>query len=109
MTVLEWIRFLIGAVLTVLGMFFLVSAVIGNYRFRYVLYRMHAAGLGDTLGLLLLLAGLSVLSGNFVFICKLALIVLLFWVGSATASHLIMRMKMVNGSPAEDPKEAKKQ
>ena len=63
MTVLEWIRFIPGAALTISGLFFLVTAVIGNYRFSTVLYRMHAAGIGDTLGLLLLLAGLLRLLG----------------------------------------------
>ena len=56
MTALEWIRFLPGAALTLGGLFFMVTAVIGNYRFPAVTYRMHAAGIGDTLGLLLTLA-----------------------------------------------------
>ncbi len=105
MTVLEWIRFIPGAALTISGLFFLVTAVIGNYRFSTVLYRMHAAGIGDTLGLLLLLAGLAVLSASLVFALKLALIVALFWIGSPAASHLIMRMEIENGSTADGKKE----
>ena len=101
MTVLEWIRFLIGTLLTLGGLFFLVTAVIGNYRFPYVLHRMHAAGIGDTLGLLLLLAGLAVLCVSPFFVLKLALIVALLWIGSPVASHLIMRMEIRNGSTAE--------
>ena len=108
MSTLEWIRFIAGAVLTLGGLFFLVSAVIGNYRFSYALFRMHAAGLGDTLGLLLLAAGLAVLSTSFVFACKLLLIVALLWIGSPVASHLIMRMEIKEGKTADGSKEAVK-
>ena len=108
MTALEWIRFLLGALLMLCGCFFMVSAVIGNYRFRYVLMRMHAAGLGDTLGILLLFAGLWVLCGFSVFTLKLAVILLFLWVSSPVASHLIMRMVIENGGSADGRKEEKK-
>ena len=105
MTVLEWIRFLLGALLLLSGTFFIVSSVIGNYRFRYVLARMHAAGLGDTLGILLLFAGIAILCGFSVFTLKLLLIILLLWATSPVASHLIMQMEIKNGSSADGRKE----
>lgn len=100
MTAPEIIRFALGALLTVGGLFVTVTGVIGNFRFHYVLSRMHAAGLGDTLGLLLCVAGLTVLTGFGVFALKLFLILLLFWCASPVASHRIMKMEIENGSSA---------
>ncbi|MBQ9833084.1 MAG: monovalent cation/H(+) antiporter subunit G, partial [Clostridia bacterium] len=52
------VRDIIGLILIGLGMFVILSAVIGIFKFKYVLNRMHASALCDTLGLLLILAGL---------------------------------------------------
>ena len=101
MTALQWIRFISGAVLCLAGLFVTVTGVIGNFRFKYVLLRMHAAGLGDTMGLVLLYAGLAVLSGSVVFALKLLLIVGLFWAASPVASHMIMKMEIENSSSAD--------
>ena len=106
MSIWQWIRFLCGAVLTIGGLFFMVSAIIGNYRFSYVLYRMHAAGMGDTLGILLLFAGLAVLCFSPAFVLRLALIILLLWAGSCVASHLLMRMEIKLGHSPDGTKEA---
>lgn len=108
MTFLEWIRFLLGAALLLGGLFVMVTAVIGNYRFRNVLCRMHAAGLGDTLGIVLVFAGITVLCGLSVFTLKLAAVVVLLWISSPAASHMIMRMEIENGSSADGQKEGKK-
>ena len=105
MTVLEWIRFLFGAALMLCGSFLLVTAVIGNYRFRNAPCRMHAAGLGDTLGILLLFLGLLVLCGFSVFTLKLGVIVFLLWITSPVTSHLILRMQVENGCRADGQKE----
>ena len=43
---MEWIRFFITAALLLLGMISFISAVIGVYRFGFVMNRMHAAGIG---------------------------------------------------------------
>ena len=108
MTFFEWVRFLLGAALLLGGLFVMVTAVIGNYRFRNVLCRMHAAGLGDTLGIVLVFAGITVLCGISVFTLKLAAIVVLLWISSPVASHMIMRMEIENGSSADGKKEGKR-
>ena len=46
----EIIRFGISAALTLAGLFVLVTGVVGVFRFRYALSRIHAAALLDTLG-----------------------------------------------------------
>ena len=55
------IRSIIGLALVTAGVLVVAMAVYGTYRFRYVLNRMHAAALCDTLGLFLLLVGLIAL------------------------------------------------
>ena len=59
----ETLRFILCALLMLLGLIFEISAVIGVFRFRYVLNRMHAAAMGDTMGIFLMLLGLAVANG----------------------------------------------
>ena len=47
------IRLIVGLVLLALGLFVCCVSVLGVFRFRYVLSRMHAASLADTMGLFL--------------------------------------------------------
>ena len=46
---IETLRFVLCALLLGLGLIFEICAVIGVFRFHYVLNRMHAAALGDTM------------------------------------------------------------
>ena len=92
MEVIEWIRFLAGAALLLVGISIFIIEMIGVFRFRYVLNRMHAAAMGDTLGLGSCLLGLIVLSGlNFTSL-KLFLVIVFLWFSSPVSSHLIARL-----------------
>lgn len=95
MTTAEALRFALCALLMLLGLFFEVSAVIGVFRFRYVLNRMHAAAMGDTMGVFLMLLGLAVANGINMLSLKLLVLVGLFWMASPVASHLIGRLELV--------------
>ena len=55
---------------------------------------MHAAALGDTMGILMIMTGLAVASGINLLSLKLLLIVFLFWTASPVASHLIGRLEL---------------
>ena len=72
----EWIVFGISALLLVTGLFLMLSAVVGQYRFKYVLNRMHAASMSDSLGLGLVLLSLCLSSGDGWLIAKYVLVVL---------------------------------
>ena len=91
---LEWIRFVLTAVLMLGGLFLLMTGVLAQYRFRYVLNRMHAAALGDTMGILMIMLGLAVASGVNLLSLKLLMIIFLFWTASPVASHLIGRLEL---------------
>jgi len=94
MAVFEWVRFLAGAVLLLLGLGIFLIEIIGVFRFRYVLNRMHAAAMGDTLGIGFSLMGLILMSGwNFTSL-KLLLVIVFLWFSSPTSSHLIARLEV---------------
>ena len=91
---IETLRFILCALLIGVGLVFEVCAVIGVFRFHYVLNRMHAAALGDTMGILMIMLGLAVASGINLLSLKLLLIIFLFWTASPVASHLIGRLEL---------------
>ena len=86
-------RFIFCAAMLGIGMFFEISAVIGVYRFDTALRRMHAAAMGDTLGLLFILLGLAIANGLDLTAAKFLMLVLLLWNTSPIASHLIGRLE----------------
>ncbi len=91
---LDWIRFAVSAALTVFGLFVLVTATLGLFRFRYVLNRIHAAALADTLAVLTILAGLALAWGFTPVTLKLLAVVAFLWLTSPVASHLIGRLEV---------------
>ena len=93
MNALEVIRLVLGGLLLLGGLFCLITAVIGNYRFKDVTQRMHAAGVGDTLGVLLLFVGITVLCGISAFTLKLSVVLALMWISGPALSHLIMKLE----------------
>ena len=99
---LEWLRFALAAALMLSGLVFVISSVMGVYRFRYVLNRMHAAALGDTLGILLIVLGLVVINGLNLTSCKALLLVVLWWLSSPVASHLISRLEVTTNQHLEE-------
>ena len=101
MAVFEWIRFLLGAILLLCGLGIFLIEMIGVVRFKYVLNRMHAAAMGDTLGIGFSLMGLILMSGfNFTSL-KLLLVIVFLWFSSPTSSHLIARLEVTTNEDKE--------
>jgi len=100
---LDWIRFFLTAAFMISGLFLMVTAVIAQFRFHYVLNRMHAASMSDSLGLLMVLAGLSISAPDGWVIVKFLLTALFLWVTSPTAGHLIARLELtLNEHPEQE-------
>lgn len=98
---LEGLRLIAASVCLVAGVIILIVAVTGVYRFHFVLNRMHAAAMGDTLGILFILLGLVLRSGlNFVSL-KLALIIIFFWMASPVCSHLVSFLEVSTNEALE--------
>lgn len=94
MAVIEWIRFLVGAGFLLFGLGIFAIEMIGVFRFKYVLNRMHAAAMGDTLGIGFSMVGLIIMSGfNFTSL-KLLFVVVFLWFSSPASSHLIARLEV---------------
>ena len=102
MSIIEWIRFLVGTGFLLAGLGVFVVELVGIFKFKYVLNRMHAAAIGDTLGLGISLLGLIILSGFNFLSLKLALVIVFLWLASPVSSHLISRLEVVTNEHLED-------
>ncbi|MCC8102629.1 MAG: monovalent cation/H(+) antiporter subunit G [Clostridiales bacterium] len=101
MAMIEWLQFLVGAVLLLLGLGIFTVEMIGVFRFHYVLNRMHAAAMGDTLGIGFCLVGLIVMNGLNLTSLKLFFVVAFLWFSSPTSSHLIARLEVTTDTEKE--------
>lgn len=95
----EYIRFGFSALFILLGLFITITGVRGFYKLKYILNRMHAAALIDTLGLFFVVLGLLIANGfvledgslNLTNI-KLILVVFFLWLTSPVSSHIISKL-----------------
>lgn len=97
----EWIRFAISALLMLAAMVLLIIAVIGVYRFKYALNRMHAAAIADSVGILLAGASAIVAFGFCWETFKIILIIVFVWLSSPVAAHLVSRIETSTSPDAE--------
>jgi multicomponent Na+:H+ antiporter subunit G len=101
MAVIEWIRFLVGAFLLLFGLAIFIIEMIGVFRFKYVLNRMQAAAMGDTLGIGFSLVGLMLMNGLNLVSLKLLFVVVFLWFSSPTSSHLVARLEVTTDEEPE--------
>lgn len=93
--IFEWIRFILGVGLLIIGTVTFLLEIFGVFKFKYVLNRMHVAAMGDTLGISASLMGVMILFGFRFVTLKLALVIVFLWCASPVSSHLISRMECV--------------
>lgn len=91
---IEWIKFIIGGLFVLTGMVIFFTELFGVFHFKYVLNRMHAAAMGDTLGISSCLIGLMIFSGFNFTTLKMALIVVFLWCSSPVSSHVLARLEV---------------
>ena len=91
---IDIIRFIACAILTAAGLCCLVSGVVGVFRFKYALNRLHAAAILDTVGILLMLLGVIVATGFTVSSAKILVVIAFLWLTSPVSGHLIGRMEI---------------
>ena len=92
---LTMIREIAGAACILLGVVCCVIAVAGVYRFDYVLNRMHAAAVIDTLGTALIFLGAILIRGFGWASLKILVILFIQWVTSPVATHRIARVEIL--------------
>ena len=92
---MAWIQLIIGGGFIGIGVMTMCAAVLGLYRFHYVLNRMHASAMVDSMGILFAILGLAVLSGFQFGTLKLVLIVVFFWLAGPVSSHMICKLEVL--------------
>ncbi len=90
---MEWVRFWIVAILFVISLICFTSAVLGVWRFGYMMNRIHAGGIGDSLGVLCALLAIMIGKGEFMDILKLLLMGLFMWFTSPVATHFLSQIE----------------
>ncbi len=101
MTAIRCIQFILGAAFLICGLGMFLFEVIGLYHFKYVLNRMHAAAMGDTLGIGFSILGLIIINGLNMVSLKLFLVIAFLWISSPTSSHLIARLEVSTDTEPE--------
>ena len=91
---IDIIRLIACILLTGAGLCCLVSGVVGVFRFKYALNRVHAAALMDTVGILLMLLGVIVAIGFNFTSAKILVVIAFLWLTSPVSGHLIGRMEV---------------
>ena len=84
------IRTIISATLILVGAIFLWTAAIGVIRFPDFFSRLHAAGIGDTLGALLLTVGIMVKTGLTLLSLKVFLVYVIYLITNPLGTNLII-------------------
>lgn len=90
-----WIQWILAAGCLLIGLIFMITAVFGVNRFKKALNRMHAAALGDTLGILFVILGLILIRGFSLDSLKLFLVILFFWIASPVSGHMLSRLEVM--------------
>ena len=97
----EWICFWVTAAALVAGLLFLTAGVLGNCRFGCAMNRLHAAGLGDTMGLMFTTVALAVSAPSVPVCAKLFLPLIFLWITSPVSTHFLSMVESRNMRESE--------
>ena len=88
-------RLILSALFIFAGVNVIITALVGNYRFSYVLNRMQVGATADTMGVILVLIGLIIKVGINMISVKLLVMVIFFCVASPVCSHFLARTEAI--------------
>ncbi|MBQ7246726.1 MAG: monovalent cation/H(+) antiporter subunit G [Lachnospiraceae bacterium] len=94
----EWIRFGFVALFLISSLVCFTLAVTGVYRLGFILNRMHAAGIGDTLGLLFATIACFIAPAELSDTLKIILLVLFMWFTSPVSTHFLSQVEYYTNS-----------
>ena len=83
---------IIGIIFIVAGALCEIPAIIGVFRYKHALMRMHPAAVGDTLGLFLVALGAVFLWGWSFTSLKIAAVVAFMWLTGPVTTHMLALM-----------------
>ncbi len=90
----ESLRYGLAAGFMLLGLIGIALSVLGVFKFRFVMNRMHCAAIIDTMGALCVLISLILATASLQYIPKLVVILAVLWLGSPISSHLVSRLEI---------------
>lgn len=94
MSISIYIRFVVGILFLLAAVVFFIIQMLGVFKMKYVLNRMHLAAIGDALALGLAIVGIILLNGFNFTSFKLLLVPCFMFFTSPVSSHLISRMEV---------------
>ena len=89
----EWVRFGFVAFFLLAAVACFVSEVIGIWRFGFVMNRIHAGGVGDTLGLFCVTMSAVFRSCDLFDALKMILVLVFMWCTSPVAVHFLSKVE----------------
>ena len=99
------IKTILAGLFFALGLFLFFSEILGLFKFKYVMNRMHAAALGDTFGILFVILGCIVLKGVSLVSLKLLVVPLFMFLTGPVVTHLIGQTEVLyHGNPKREYK-----
>ncbi|MDO5441498.1 MAG: monovalent cation/H(+) antiporter subunit G [Bacillota bacterium] len=102
------IRDIIAGIFISLGTIFYIIGVIGNFRFGYILNRIHAAGIGDSLALGLFIIGCIILNGFTSTSLKLIVAAGILYFTSPISTHMLAKLEAETNPDLEKECEVEK-
>ena len=92
---MEWVQFTFSTISIFLGLVSIVIGVFGSLRFKFILNRMHAAAIIDTMGIFLICLGCAIANGFDSTSIKILSVAIFLWFTSPIASHLISKLEFI--------------
>ena len=95
-------RLILSALFIFAGVNVIITALVGNFRFNYVLNRMQVGATADTMGAILVLIGLVIKAGFNMISLKLFVMIVFFSVASPVCSHFLARTEAITNEDILD-------
>ena len=99
---LDIIRLILAGIFLFSGLFTLGIATLGLFRLNNVLNRLHAAAKCDTLGALLVLISLAIITGPSFTALKCFILIAFIWLTNPVSAFMIARAEVLTNPKIEE-------
>lgn len=96
------IKLLFAIPFIICGIVVIISALIGNFKFGYVLNRMQVGATADTLGTMLIIIGLIIIHGFDILAVKLIIMIIFMWMANPVSSHFLARTEIISNEKIKE-------
>lgn len=96
------LRFILTAVFMAAGVFVIISSIVGVFRFKFALNRIHSAAMTDTLGFGLIIVGLMISATTVAAVLKLLVLLIFMWLTNPVAAHMLAKLEIVTDKEIEE-------